>query len=93
LPFWSFTVAVRVDVAPTLIETELGETATLVTTGAGGGALVTVTEAVPDLPELEALTIAEPAATPVTTPDEFTVAIPVLSLDQLTDWPVIVLPF
>jgi hypothetical protein len=93
LPFWSFTVACRDVVLPATTEADVGETVTVVTTGAGGGVLVTVIAAVPDLLELVAVIIAEPAATPLTTPLAFTVATPVLLLDQVTDWPLIVLPF
>jgi hypothetical protein len=39
------------------------------------------------------VTVAEPAATPVTTPLEFTVAVPALLLDHATACPVITLPF
>ena len=84
-PFWSFTVACREVVLPATTEADAGETVTVVTTGAGGGVLVTVIAAVPDLPELVAVMVAEPAATPLTTPLAFTVATPVLSLDQVTD--------
>jgi hypothetical protein len=69
-----------------------GETVTVVTTGVGGGAEVTVTVAVPDLPAHDAVIVAEPAATPVTTPALFTVATPVLLLDQLIVWPAITFP-
>ena len=77
------TVAVNVVVEPTFTEADPGDTVTVVTTGAGGGA-VTVTVAVPDFPELEAVIVADPAATPVTTPLPFTVATPVLFEDQVT---------
>jgi len=52
--------------------------------GGGGGGAVTVTAAVPDFPELVALIVADPAATPVTTPLEFTVAMLVLSEVHVT---------
>ena len=48
---------------------------------------VTVTAVAPLLPSLVAVTLAEPTATPVTSPLPFTVATPVASLDQLTDLP------
>jgi hypothetical protein len=48
---------------------------------------------VPDLPELVAVIVAEPAATPVTTPLELTVAAARLLVDQVTVCPVITLPF
>ena len=59
---------------------------TVVTTGAGGGDVVTVTEDVPVFPELVAVIVAVPALTPVTTPlVPLTVATPAFPLDQLTD--------
>jgi hypothetical protein len=48
---------------------------------------------VPAFPELVAVIVAEPAATPVTTPLEFTVAAAPLLVDQVTVCPVIALPF
>jgi hypothetical protein len=48
---------------------------------------------VPVFPELVAVIVAEPAATPVTTPLEFTVAAAELLVDQVTVCPVITLPF
>ena len=65
---------------------------TVVTTGGGGGVDVTVTVALPDFPAHIAVIVAEPAATPVTTPLAFTVAAAVLLLDQLTLCPLITLP-
>jgi hypothetical protein len=50
-----------------------------------------VTLDVPDFPELVAVMVAVPAETPVTVPVD-TVAIPELLVDQVTGWPVIVLP-
>jgi hypothetical protein len=47
---------------------------------------------VPDFTELVAVIVAEPAATPVTTPLELTVAAAALSVDQATVCPVITLP-
>jgi hypothetical protein len=47
---------------------------------------------VPVLPELVAVIVAEPAATPVTTPLEFTVAAAALLVDQVTVCPVMTLP-
>ena len=58
----------------------------------GGGGSVTVIVELPDLPELVAVIVADPAATPDTTP-ELTVATPVLLDDHVTLWPDIVLPF
>jgi deoxyribose-phosphate aldolase len=90
LPFWSLTVAWRVVVVPATIDTDGGATVTVVTTG---GTAVTVMLDVPVFPELVAVIVAEPAATPVTTPLELTVAAAVLLLDQVTVCPVITLPF
>jgi hypothetical protein len=87
------TVAVRVVLAPTAIDAEGGATVTVVTTGGGGGAAVTVIADVPDCPELVAVMVAEPAATPVTTPADVTVATAELSVDQETVCPVITFPF
>ena len=83
-------VAVSVTVAPTFIEAVGGATVTVVTTG---GAAVTVMAAVPDFPAHVAVIVAAPAAIPVTTPLEFTVATEVLLVDQVMVWPVITLPF
>jgi hypothetical protein len=47
---------------------------------------------VPDFPAQVAVIVAEPAATPVTTPFAFTVAAAALSLDHVTVCPVITLP-
>jgi hypothetical protein len=58
-----------------------------------GGTAVTVMLDVPDFPPLVAVIVAEPAATPVTTPLEFTVAAAALLVDQVTVCPVITLPF
>ena len=52
--------------------------------GGGGGGAVTVIADVPDLPEDVAVIVAEPAATPVTTPVEFTVAAAALFVDHVT---------
>jgi len=73
-------------------DADAGETTTVVTTGGGAGSAVTVTADMPDFPELDAVTVAEPAAIPVTTPLEFTVAAEASLVDQLTDWPAITLP-
>jgi hypothetical protein len=48
---------------------------------------------VPVLPELVAVIVAEPAATPVTTPLAFTVAAAALLVVHVTVCPVITLPF
>lgn len=63
---------------------------TVVATGATG---VTVTAEVPALPELVAVIVADPAATPETTPLEFTVAAAGLLVDQVTVCPLMALPF
>ena len=60
--------------------------------GGGGGAAVTVMVDVPVLPELVAVMIAEPAATPVTTPFEFTLAAAALLVDQVMICPVMTFP-
>jgi hypothetical protein len=60
--------------------------------GGGGAGAVTVMDDVPDFPELVAVMVAVPAATPVTRPLEFTAAIPALLVDQVTAWPLMVLP-
>jgi hypothetical protein len=57
------------------------------------GAAVTVIADVPDLPELVAVMVAEPAATPVTTPLEFTVAAAGVLVVHVTVWPVISAPY
>jgi hypothetical protein len=92
LPFWSFTVAVRGVVAPATTEAEVGATVTVVATGVTGTAVTVIAE-VPEMPAVAAVMVAVPAATPVTTPVEFTVATAVLLEDQAIVWPVIRLPF
>jgi hypothetical protein len=67
-------------VEPATTDADAGATATVVTTG---GAVATVMEAVPDLSAAVAVIVAEPAATPVTTPLEATVAAAVLLLDHV----------
>src|SRR5258706_4868582 len=75
LPAESRVEAARCSVSPTWIPAELGLTVTEATgTGGGGVTGVTVIAAVPLFPSLVARIVAEPAATPVTTPFEFTVA-------------------
>src|ERR687888_1744553 len=56
------------------------------------GTSATVTLAVPFLPSLVAVIVAVPAATPVTSPLELTVATEMLLLDQVTVRPVRALP-
>jgi len=86
------TVAVSDVVAPTAIDAEAGDTVTVVTTGAGGGEAVTVMEDVPDFPAQVAVIVAEPAATPVTTPAALTVAAAALFVDHVTVCPLITFP-
>jgi len=83
-------VAESATVAPAAIVAVGGETVTVVTTGGGGA--VTVMAEVPDFPAHVAVMVAEPAAMPVTTPLEFTVATAVLLDVHVTVWPVITLP-
>jgi hypothetical protein len=92
LPFWSLTVATRGVVDPTITDADVGATVTVVTTGVTGRA-VTVIADVPAFPELVAVIVAGPAATPETTPVEFTVATPLLLEVHVTVWPLITLPF
>jgi hypothetical protein len=89
-PFASSVVAVSCTVCPTLTLGVDGETLTDAT---GTVTAVTLTEAVPLFPSLVAVIVAEPAATPVTTPLDDTVAIPVLEVDHVTVRPVNTLLF
>src|SRR6266550_1296117 len=90
-PFASSGVAVSWTVCPTGTLAEAGFTATDAT---GAETAVTVTMAVPFLPSLVAVSVAEePAATPVTSPLPLTVATPVASLTHVTTRPVNGLPF
>jgi hypothetical protein len=90
LPFWSLTVATSGVVAPATTEADVGATVTVVTTG---GTAVTVIADVPLLPEVVAVIVAEPAATPVTRPLEFTVAAAELLVVQVMVCPAMTLPF
>jgi len=83
---------VSVTVAPTTIEAVGGATVTVVTTGGGGGAAATVIADVPDFPAQVAVIVADPAATPVTTPVELTVATFALLVDQAMLCPVMTFP-
>ena len=83
LPCASLTVAVRATVAPTFIDVADGDTVTVVTTGGGGGAAVTVRLELPDFPDDVAVIVAEPAATPVATPADDTVAADALFVDHV----------
>src|SRR6266550_3310211 len=90
-PFASSGVAVSWTVCPTGTLAEAGFTATDAT---GTETAVTITIAVPLLPSLVAVSVAEePAATPVTSPLPLTVATPVASLTHVTTRPVNGLPF
>src|SRR6266536_4163024 len=71
LPFASFGVAVSCTVCPAVTLAAAGLTAIEAT-----GTTVTVIAAVPLCPSHAAVTVAAPAATPVTTPLPFTVATP-----------------
>src|SRR5206468_9909150 len=68
--------------ASTLHEAGAGDTG-----AAGAGTRVTVIAEVPVFPSQVAVMVAEPAATPLTSPLPFTVAAAVLSLDQVTTRP------
>jgi hypothetical protein len=92
-PCASFTVAVRATVAPTFIEAVEGATVTVVTTGGGGGTAVTDITDVPDFPAHAAVIVADPWATPVTTPAGVTDATDVLLLDQVIVCPLITFPW
>jgi hypothetical protein len=88
LLFASRVVAVSCVVCPTVTLAVVGATLTDAT-----GTGVTVTLDVPLFPSLVAVIVAEPAATPVTTPLDETVAMLVLELDQVTARPVSTLLF
>jgi hypothetical protein len=88
LLFASRVVAVSCTDCPTLTLGVVGATLTDAT-----GIGVTVTVAVPLFPSLVAVIVAEPTATPVTTPLDETVAMPVLELDHVTTRPVSTLLF
>src|SRR6266511_696027 len=87
LPLASFGVAVSCAVCPIWMVAVAGLTVTDAT-----GTWVTVTAALPVFPSLVAVIVAEPAATPETSPLEFTVAIELLLLPQVTTRPERVLP-
>ncbi len=82
-PAESLGVAVSCSVCPTYKFPDAGLTVTVAT-----GTFVTVMLEEALFPSLDAVTVVEPTATPVTSPLPSTVAIPVLPLDQVT-----VLPF
>jgi hypothetical protein len=89
-PLASRGVAVTCTVCPAATLADDGLTLTDAT---GAAVAVTVIPAVPFLPSLVAVTIAGPAATPVTRPLPFTVATPVLLLAHVTTRPVRAFPF
>jgi len=86
-PLASFGVATNTAVAPAFTLNVAGLTETLATaTG------VIVAALVPTLPSEVALIAAVPAAIPVTSPDELTVATELFELDHVTTLPVSVFP-
>ena len=87
LPAESLGVAVSCTVCPTYRLPDAGVTVTDAT-----GTVVTVTLEEALRPSLAAVTVVEPAATPVTSPLAVTVATPVLLLDQVTVLPVSTAP-
>src|SRR5438876_735282 len=87
LPAASFRVVVSCTVAPTSTTAVAGLTVTDAT-----GTFATVTLAVPLFPSLVAVIVADPAATPVTSPAADTVAIAVFELVQLITRPLSTLP-
>ena len=80
-------VALNWWVRPSSIDTDDGLTMTRSTTG---GASVTVSVAVPDLPSTVAVIVVDPASTPVAKPDELMVATEVLLLVQVKVLPDII---
>src|SRR5439155_531641 len=87
LPAASFRVVVSCTVAPTSTTAVAGLTVTDAT-----GTIATVTLAVPLFPSLVAVIVADPAATPVTSPAADTVAIAVFELVHATARPVSTFP-
>src|SRR6266568_3300026 len=90
LPLASLGVAASCTVCPACTVADAGVTATDAT---GTGAGLTVIAAPPLLPSDTAVIVAEPAATPVTSPLAFTVATDGLLLDQPITRPDSALPF
>src|ERR1043166_1462344 len=90
LPLESFGGAVSCVVCPAGTEAEAGVP---VTGATGTVTAVTVIAAVPLLPSDVAVMVAEPAASPLTSPLELTVATDVLPLVQVIVRPVSALPF
>src|SRR5882762_805524 len=87
VPFESFGVAVNCVVAPTVRLAVAGLSVTEAT-----GTFVTVTADVPLFPSLVAVIVADPAATPVTSPLALTVATAALLVVQVTARPLRVVP-
>jgi len=93
LLFASRVVADNCCVAPIATVAVAGDTETVATGAGGGGAgAVTVIAAFPLWPSLDAVTVADPAATAVTTPDPETDATLAFELDHATTRPVNTLP-
>jgi hypothetical protein len=88
VPFWSFTVAVSCVVCWLMTLAGFGDTLTDPT-----GTAVTVRDDDPDFPSLVAVIVAEPAATPVTSPALETVATAVLLDPHVTTRSVTTVPF
>jgi hypothetical protein len=87
-PLASFAIAVRTAVPPMANGAAVG---VMVTVATGSGA-VTVIADVPLFPSLVAVIVAEPIATPVTSPAPFTVALLGSDVDQTMARPVSTLP-
>ena len=88
VPFWSLTVAVSVDVAPSDVKLKLvADSVIVVATNSA-----TVTEAVPLAEPEVAVIVAVPSATEVTIPDDETVATALSDDDHVTVAPDIVVP-
>src|SRR2546428_6535007 len=87
LPAASFAVAAGGAGWPTVPLAHAG-----LTVAVGTGTFATEMDAVPLWPSLAAVTVAEPAATPVTSPDPLTVTTPELLLVQVTARPLSTLP-
>jgi hypothetical protein len=86
-PAESFGVAVSWVVPPTRMPADAGLTVTVAT-----GTALTVTAAVPLLPSLVAVIVADPTATPLTNPPADTVATPAALVVQVTTRPLRTLP-
>jgi hypothetical protein len=85
LPFASRNVASSCVAEPIATVADAGATVTVATgAGGGGGSAVTVSAALPLLPSLVAVIVAEPAATPFTRPVDETVAIEAFEVVHVT---------